>query len=138
QPIPRARFFIHGGDMVRSIILAPMIMLAASLAAGQPTQPATELAQIVGTWEGTLTNRGQQYPITLTIRDDGTWASVVPGVPTGPNFSGTVRVDSGKFRYRTKENGIEGTYTLREGDGKRALELLNDPRTTSARMTPKQ
>jgi hypothetical protein len=91
----------------------------------------------VGTWEGTLTNSGQKYPITLTIHENGTWESVVKGIRTGPNFSGTVRVTDGKFRYHTNENKIDGTYTLREGDGKRVLELLNDPHTTSASMVPK-
>ncbi len=56
------------------------------------------------------------------------------GIRTGPNFSGTVRVTDGRFRYHTKENNIGGTYTLREGDGKRVLELSNDPHTLKAKV----
>jgi hypothetical protein len=123
--------------MVRGVLLALAIVFGGSVSA-QPAQPAKDLAQIVGTWEGTLTNSGQKYPITLKIHANGTWESIVKGIGTGPNFSGTVRVTDGKFRYHTKENNISGTYTLREGEGKRVLELLNDPRTTSASMTPKQ
>jgi hypothetical protein len=124
--------------MIRGIVLGLIGVVFSSIITGaQPALPATELAGIVGIWEGSLTTRGQTYPITLTIDDNGTWESRVPGVGAG-RFTGTVRrADDGKFRYRTNENGITGTYTLRERDGKRVLELLNDPHTTSATMTPK-
>jgi len=124
--------------VIRAIVLAWIIgPFAGSVASAQPPQFATELVQIVGTWQGTLTTRGQHYPITLTIQANGSWESVVPGIGTG-HFSGTVRVVDGEFRYHTNENGIDGTYTLREGDGTRVLELLNDPHTTSASMAPKR
>jgi uncharacterized protein (DUF2147 family) len=124
--------------MVREVMLALVIVFVGSMVGAQSAQPAREIAQIVGTWEGTLLNSGQTFPITLTIHEDGTWDSVVTGLRSGSKFSGTVRVTDGKFRYHTNENKIDGTYTLRDGDGKRVLELLNDPHTTSASMMPKQ
>jgi hypothetical protein len=123
--------------MIRGILVVLLILFVGSAVGAQPAQPGTDLAQIVGTWEGTLLNSGQKYPMILTIREDGTWESMVTGLKSGSKFSGTVRVTDGKFRYHTNENKIDGTYTLREGDGKRVLELLNDPYTTSTSMIPK-
>jgi hypothetical protein len=75
--------------------------------------------------------------MTLMIREDGTWETLVHGL-TPPKFTGTVRLINGKFRYQTKENGREGTYTLKERDGKRTLELMNDQHTSQAVLSPKQ
>jgi hypothetical protein len=121
-----------------AMALGISIVLAATLAGLAQAQPIADLQPIVGTWEGTLKlSNGRTFPMTLMIREDGTWETLVPGL-SPPKFTGTVRLINGKFRYDTKENGRQGTYTLKERDSKRTLELMNDQHTSQAELIPKQ
>src|SRR5262245_10695732 len=117
------------------------IVLAAPLASVigvAQAQQTPDLQPIIGTWEGTLKlSDGRTFPMTLMIREGGTWESLIPGL-SPPKFTGTVRLINGKFRYDTKENGRQGTYTLKERDGKRTLGLMNDQHTSQAELSPKQ
>ena len=108
-------------------LLSGAVLLLAAILTGcatslPPAQPATSIDSIVGTWEGSLTDRQGEplYPATLVIRKDGTYQSTVPALKGSP-FSGTIVIENGKFRWTESKSGSKGEFVLHEGDGKRVL-----------------
>ena len=103
-----------------------------------PAQPARDLKAIAGKWEGTLTSRtGARLPYTTTISENGTTETIVPGLSNpGPRFVGVVRVEAGKYRWKSDTTGRTGTYTLHEGEGRRVLVSQADDGSSTAEGTP--
>ena len=103
-----------------------------------PAQPARDLKAIAGKWEGTLTTRaGVRFAYTSTISEDGKTETIVPGMSNpGPKFAGAVRVEGGKYRWKSETTGRTGTYTLHEGEGRRVLVSQADDGTTTGEATP--
>jgi hypothetical protein len=115
-------------------LVASSLMACATL---PPAQPARDVKNIAGKWEGSLTSRSGNLPITLTIKEDGTWESIVPALSNpGPRFEGTVAVADGKFRWKSITSGRTGTYTLHEGDGKRVLVTSADDGSSVGELRP--
>jgi hypothetical protein len=81
--------------------------------------------------------RGPTLSITQTIKPDGTWESFVPGASSpGPRYVGTVRVDGGKYRWKSDTTDLTGTLTLHEGDGRRVLMGASDNGNITSEATP--
>ncbi len=112
--------------MTKRFLSGAVLLLAAILtgcaSSLPPAQPATSLESIVGTWEGSITDRQGEplYPDTLVIRKDGTYESIVPALKGSP-FTGTVVILNGKFQWTESKTGSKGEFVLHEGDGKRVL-----------------
>jgi len=83
-------------------------------------QTATHIKQIAGKWEGVHVRTGA--PTTMTISEDGTYRAVT----SGGEFVGQVLVSDGRFRFKSRTTGLDGTMTLYEGDGQRVLKTLTD------------
>jgi hypothetical protein len=103
--------------------IAVLVVALAGCATLPPAQPARDLKTIAGKWEGMLTTRnGAQLPYTTTITEDGRTETIVPGLSNpGPRFVGRVKVEGGKYRWKSETTGRTGTYALHEGDGRRVL-----------------
>lgn len=89
-----------------------------------PGQPARDLKDIAGKWEGFVHDQRRQpyFSSTLTIREDGTYENIVPALSSpGPRFVGTIAIVDGQFRWKNETYGGTGVFTLHEGDGKRVL-----------------
>jgi hypothetical protein len=117
------------------LALATCLSACASL---PPAQPATGLGRIAGKWEGTVTTgSGARLPFTSTIGDDGAIETLIPALTNpGPRFVGTVRVDSGVYRWKSETTGRTGTYTLHEGEGRRVLIGRADDGRSYSEATP--
>lgn len=119
------------------IILSLLTVGLLACATLPPAQPARDVKSIAGKWEGALSSRAGNLPITLTIKEDGTWESLVPALSNpGPRFEGTVAVADGTFRWKSITSGRTGTYTLHEGDGKRVLVTKADDGSSVGELRP--
>ena len=123
-------------------LLSGAVLLLAAILTGcatslPPAQPATSIDSIVGTWEGSLTDRQGEplYPDTLVIRKDGTYQSTVPALKGSP-FSGTIVIENGKFRWTESKSGSKGEFVLHEGDGKRVLTRTGDGVDSTGKYKP--
>jgi hypothetical protein len=105
-----------------------------------PAKPATDVKAIAGNWKGTLYLRGgQAHPFTSTITEDGRVESIVPTLSNpGPRFVGTVKVEGGKYRFKSETTGRLGTFILHEGAGKRILKSEADDGASWTEAIPAQ
>jgi hypothetical protein len=117
------------------VMLAPLLTACATL---PPAKPATDIKALTGKWEGKATaSTGRQFTVTRTIKDDGTWEAIIPELSNpGPRFTGTVRVDKGRYVWRSDTTGRTGTFTLHEGDGRRVLVSRADDGSSQSEETP--
>jgi len=100
-------------------------ILAAGCASLPPAQTATDIKAISGMWQGQVQTTGGgfgnvTFVSTLTITDDGRYVAMVPSI-NPPTYVGTIAIVDGQYRYKSETTGGTGTFTLHEGDGKRAL-----------------
>ena len=75
----------------------------------------------------------------MTITEDsGIFTSVFdqPIGALGTTFPGTVKVESGRFRFHSEKTGNTGTFTLHEGQGKRVLTTRADNGSSAAELVP--
>jgi len=88
-----------------------------------PAQPATDLKQIAGKWEGDGRCDQFYFSSRLTITQDGRWENIInpPSPRYGPRFVGAVRLSEGTFVWNSETTGATGTYTLHQGGGKTTL-----------------
>ena len=109
--------------MLRRFCLLIAAAMMTGCAALPPAQPAHDLTNIVGKWEGFVLDARRQpfYPSTLTIRPDGTFENHVPSLGSQERFVGTVGVIDEQFRWKNATDGRTGVFTLHEGGGKRVL-----------------
>lgn len=110
-------------------------IVLAACATLPPARPIPDLKSIAGKWEGTVTLPTVTFPYTLTIREDGSWEGTSPTLPPG-RFEGNVRVSGGKALWISRTTGAMGTYTLHEGEGRRALRLEVEGGTGMATLRP--
>lgn len=123
----------------RSLAVGAVIALALGCASLPLAQPATDLKAIAGEWRGTGQGRdGSARNVTMTITEDGRFTSVFdqPLGSLGTTFPGTVKVENGRFRYRSEKTGNTGTFTLHEGQGKRVLTTRADNGFSASELTP--
>jgi hypothetical protein len=113
-------------------------LVLAGCASLPAARPATDLKAIAGSWEGlAIGASGNRFPFTSTIREDGTWESVIPALTNpGPRFTGHVSVQDGKYRWKSDTTGRTGTYTLHEGEGRRVLVSRADDGSSYAESRP--
>jgi hypothetical protein len=117
--------------LARSLLVL-IISTACAAATLPPAQPATDLKQVVGQWEGTGTSSTvRTFPVKLAIRPDGTYDAFTPN-----RFTGTATVAEGRFRWKSAETGRTGTWTLHEGDGRRVIVMRTDDGTITWNLTP--
>jgi hypothetical protein len=115
---------------VGPILLA--LVVATGCATLPPVQPAMDLKQVVGQWEGTGTSSTvRSFPVKLSVRPDGTYESFTPN-----RFTGTVTVADKQFRWKSTDTGRTGTWTLHEGDGRRVLTMQTDDGSITWNLTP--
>jgi hypothetical protein len=93
-----------------------------------PQQPIKDFRSIAGKWKGDKSTTGiGSTPITLIIKEDGTWEYTVPlgsremGASDHGRFYGTGELSGGKYLTKTIPRGEAAEYTLHEGEGKRVL-----------------
>lgn len=110
------------------LAVAAVVMACASL---PPAKPVTNVNQIAGKWQGTLSNSQGTHPAATTINPDGTFSSVI-GSQT---FTGKITVAEAKLRSRGDQTGNTGTWSLHEGEGKRVLVYKADDGRTTAELT---
>lgn len=126
------------------IMIGFLIVVLAGCAPTPTTNPTTkrlpcDLGSIAGKWEGFVMVRssGRQYQSTHTIKDDGTWESLIPVLANpGPRFAGTMTVEKGQCRWRSHTTGRVGTYVLQEIDGVRVLMMLTDDGISHSEFRP--
>jgi hypothetical protein len=125
---------------VRLVALMLIVMTVAGCATLPPAQPARDLKAIAGKWAGTLQLRdGRTLPATMTITEDGTWESRVPGLDNpGPQFVGSITIVDGQYRSTSDTPGRTATVTLHEGGGKRLLRAVNYDGRSTADFQPAQ
>jgi hypothetical protein len=115
----------HMNGRVRRLIVSGVLasVALAGCARLPPQRPATDLKAIAGTWHGWFVlMSGYRFDGTLTIREDGTVELIVPALSNpGPRFPGRVRVQEGRYRWKSDTTGREGTYTLHADDDRRVL-----------------
>jgi hypothetical protein len=119
--------------------LAPAALAALTLACSSlpPAQPAQDLTTITGQWRGTMSGRSGSTTATMTITPDGRYQTVLDqSTPMGSVFPGTVKVEDGKFRYRSDRTGSTGTLTLHEAPGQRVLSVRADNNMATGELTP--
>jgi hypothetical protein len=120
--------------LVRLVLPAALLatLTACATATLPPAQPAVDLKQVVGQWDGTGTSPTvRTFPVKLLVRSDGTYESFTPN-----RFTGTVTVADGQLRWNSHETGRTGTWTLHEGDGRRVLVMRTDDGTITWNLTP--
>ena len=113
--------------------------LAVGCSSLPPAQPAADLKAIAGEWRGTAQGRdGWTRAVTMTITEDGHYTTVAdqPLGQFGTTFPGIVKVENGRFRFRSEKTGNTGTLTLHEGQGKRVLTSRSDNGTSAADLVP--
>jgi hypothetical protein len=111
------------------IILAMVVVTGCATL--PPAQPAADVKQVVGQWEGTGTSGAGTFPVKLAVRPDGTYEAFTPS-----RFTGTVTVADKSFRWRSAETARTGTWTLHEGDGRRVLIMKTDDGAITWNLTP--
>jgi hypothetical protein len=122
HPIARSIF--------RSTLLSSLFLtFVCACSTFPPAQPAKDLRNIVGKWEGWATHltTGRFY-MNLTVKENGKWEMTTepPYLNLGRNFSGTVSIREEKFQFRTDTQGLSGTYTIHYFRDKRWLIFTND------------
>ena len=126
-------------DHVRrwSLVVSILIVFV-GCATAPPAKSVTSLAQVAGTWEGTVSGPGNNAVIkSMVVQPDGTWElELASGNPL--RHKGRVQLIDGKLRSRSETTGNSSTWTLHEGDGKRVLKSVNDDGRVSAELTPKR
>ena len=124
---------ISAGLVLTSTTWVIGLLFLVSCATLPPYQPAKDLKQIAGVWEG-WSNCGQRtVDVTFTFQENGTWeASVDPPSPHAHTV-GTIRVANGKYHGKSETTGRTGTFTLHEGEGKKVLVLSGE---CTGRYTP--
>ena len=77
--------------------------------------PITDFSDVAGTWTGLKKWSNWSYPVTITIKQDGSYEE-----DTRRGSSGTMRIVAGKIQYESAY-GFTTTVTLYERKGKRVL-----------------
>ena len=116
-----------------SVLLVATVLVACATL--PPAKPVQDLRTIAGTWQGTVTSSSGTSPYTLTIKEDGSWEGLAPDIPPG-RFEGKMSVKEGKIRLISHTTGRTGTYTLHEGEGKRALTGATDEKDVTVQLRP--
>jgi hypothetical protein len=112
--------------LARAGIVALLIGGCAVTPPGPPVA-ITDAKAIAGEWQGTVrTARGELLPVTLWVKDDGAYDSVVR--TTGQRFPGTFTVADGRAQV-VATRGVRGTWVLHERQGRPVLVTDNDERT---------
>jgi hypothetical protein len=116
-------------------LVAVLVVAPAAMAFQLSQKPIVDLKEIALKWEGKLNSIGpdgrqRETPYTLVINEDGTWNAESPNGKS----NGTVKVEGGVGKFKSKTTGREGKYILYETGGKRVLKL--DGGTASAELTP--
>ena len=93
-------------------------------ATAQPAIPIPDVNVLVGRGIGTATSPRFNSPYELTVKEDGTWDSVVPNIPPG-TFAGTLQTSKGKATFHSSSTKITYDATLYEREGKQTLQLAS-------------
>lgn len=118
--------------LAHTIVLVAVVGVVAGCAPASRPQRIETISSITGRWTGELADRGGTYPITITLRDDGTW----DGVSLGQRFHGITKLEDGKVRLMNLVTGGGTTYTLYESDGRLVLRGLRDDGFVAGRLKP--
>ncbi len=121
-----------GGAAVATLVF-PVVALLAGCASLPPAKPISDVKSLAGKWEGYTTNQRGTFPLTLTIKEGGSYSAFVPAANT--TVTGTMQVIDGKVRFRTAD-GATGTTTLHEGGGKRILRSVRDDGSVTSEYEP--
>lgn len=97
-----------------------------------PAKAVTNVNQIAGKWQGSVSSGQGTQPAAMTINPDGTYSTVM-GSRT---FTGKIAVAEGKLHGRGDQTGNTGTWSVHEGDGKRVLVYKADDGRVTAELTP--
>jgi tetratricopeptide (TPR) repeat protein len=108
-----------------------------------PIQPIRDLNSIAGKWEGIWYSSLGIDPMSLTIRQDGTYEGIVPpgsnlAIKFGTHFVGTGKLSKGTYRFKSQKTGMTGVYTLHEGGGRRVLVSVSDDGRARGEFEPDQ
>ena len=110
-----------------------LVLVAGACSSLPPTTPVTSVSQVAGTWRGT--GRGPQgavVTVTTMIEPDGSYSAVI-----GPQtFTGKITLEAGTLHGRSNQTDSAGTWSLREGEGRRVLVYTSDDGRISAALTP--
>ena len=123
------------------LVFSFVVAFAFGCATLPPIQPIRDLNSIAGKWEGTWYTPVGADPISLTIRQDGTWESTVPPNSIlarrfGTHISGTGTLSEGKYRFKSQTTAMTGVYTLHEGGGRRVLVIVSDDGKSRGEFEP--
>jgi hypothetical protein len=97
-----------------------------------PAKAVTNVNQIAGKWQGSVSSGQGTQPAAMTINPDGTYSTVM-GSRT---FTGKIAVAEGKLHGRGDQTGNTGTWSVHEGDGKRVLVYKADDGRVTGEWTP--
>lgn len=118
------------------LLLLFIFMAAGCIAPLPPAQPASDLSEIAGKWQGSMTSMsGRSFFATKTISIDGRYTLDAPGLGV---FTGSIAVVDGKYRSQSDSDGRMFTETLHEGDGKRVLASRSDDGLNSGKYTQRK
>jgi len=110
-----------------------VVLVVVACSSLPPTTPVTSVSQVAGTWRGT--GRGPQgavVTVTTIIEPDGSYSAVI-----GPQtFTGKITLEGGALHGRSNQTDSTGTWSLREGEGRRVLVYTSDDGRISAALTP--
>jgi len=118
--------------LVRAIVLVAVLGIVGGCFPASRPQRVDTISSITGRWVGELADRGGAYPITITLREDGTWE----GVSLGQRFHGVTKLVDGKVHLTNLVTGVGTTYTLFESDGQLVLRGLRDDGFVAGRLKP--
>ena len=134
----RKRFSCPIGQLVPAISVLAFLLYGCSTL--PPVQPAKDLKNFVGKWQGKIWNVdwNWDFNISLTAEEDGIFFMSLPsflGVGLA-NIVGKWGVKEGKIWFKSEEFWMNGTGILHEGGGKRAVIFHSDDGRTTGWVIP--
>jgi hypothetical protein len=124
--------------MVVVVLLAVTACASGGGAMGTAT-PITDLSSVAGRWDGLVRSPGDRDDLLeLALSTDGTYRFTGTRMIGGLDASGRVDVQNGRLRFTGE--GVTGTGSLYDKDGKRTLQfdlMSAKGQNFSGRFTPK-
>ncbi len=114
-----------------------MLVLAAGCAGIPPSKPISDMAGIVGRWEGNLVLKAPERGLLFAgaswvLNRDGTFAMTSPW----GTARGTYRIVDGRIHFSSRGSTFSGIASLHEGGGGRMLLSWHEDDVASGEWTP--